>query len=137
MADYKPSLKKLGPDIKKTGLLFYIPVVAISVLTASFETAFSLALGGALTLFNLAMLEKWLMKALSPSSTVSAAKFIVLFSFYIRFMITGAVILGFHIIGWVNFPGLLAGLSIPLLASALYIIATFDTNIEEGHERAY
>ncbi|MDH5509634.1 MAG: ATP synthase subunit I [Nitrospinota bacterium] len=123
------------PDIKKTALAMYLLVLLPTYVWMEYAVAFSVALGGALALVNLALLERWLARLISPTVDPAAARGLVLFSFFLRFLATGGVILYFNSLKIVYFPALAVGLSIPLAAITAYFLMVRP--VKEWYEGAY
>ncbi|MDH5477356.1 MAG: ATP synthase subunit I [Nitrospinota bacterium] len=123
------------PEIKKAALTLYLLAVVPAYAWMGYSVAFSVALGGALALVNLALLERWLARLISPMADPAAARGLVLFSFFLRMVATGAVILFFHTRSMVSFPALVIGLSIPLVAITTYFMMVRP--IKDWYERAY
>jgi len=121
--------------LRKAGLGLYVLVLAPTVALCGFQAAFSIALGGALAMINLALLEAGLAVSLSPTAGPAPVAALAMGSFYIRLCVTGGVILGFNNAGWVNIHALVAGLSIPLAGATAYFLMVRP--LMDWYERAY
>ena len=124
-----------GPDLKRIGLALYLCVITPAYFFTGYSVSFSLALGGALALVNLALLERWLSRLITPEVDASMARGLVVFSFFLRFLATGGVIVFFLLKKMINFPALAAGLSIPLFAITVYFLMIRP--VKDWYEGAY
>ena len=122
-------------DVKRIGLGIYVVSLAPVAAFGGFIATFSVALGGALALINLALLEFGLARMINPGADPDMARSMAMVYFFFRLFITGGVILGFHSLGWISFPALMAGLSIPLAAITGYFLMARP--LKDWYERAY
>lgn len=120
---------------RRSGLALYALGLVFAAVFSGWQAVFSVGLGGALAMINLALLEAGLAVAVRPGSEAAPAAALAMGSFYVRLMTTGGVILAFILAGWVNVPALMAGLAIPLAGAAGYFLMVRP--ILDWYERAY
>ncbi len=126
-----------GRGLVRLSVWIYLLSVALSAPLLDFYATFSVALGGAIALFNLAFLERFLSMILSDTANPGAARVMASFSFYARFGLIAAGLSFFMIAGWVNAPALLAGLSVGVIAIFFRFITVIRLLRKESYERAY
>jgi len=115
----------------------YLLSIALSAHSLDFRVTFSVALGGAIALFNLVALERFLYRILSGGANPGAARVMASFSFYARFGLTAVALSFFMTAGWVNAPALLVGLSVGVISIFLRFITVIRLLRKESYERAY
>lgn len=115
----------------------YALCCAVSLAFGSFAVTFSVAFGGAVALGNLAHLEKLLGKVTGLGASPNAVTAAAMISFLFRITLLGAALVVFIKSGWINFPGLIAGLSVTVVAAPVWFLALGRGRTAElGHERS-
>lgn len=90
----------------------YAVLLAVSFVLFETGAAFSVALGGGISLLNLRFLSAFLKVVLSGGVTAGHARLASVVSFYVRLAAFGAGLYFLADKGMVNFPALLLGLSV-------------------------
>lgn len=99
--------------------IVFLAFTVSSFIHLPFEVSLGVLIGGLLVVVNLALLQVFARRALSPGAKVKIGP--VLFKYYASFLATLVVIFVLMLGGFVNQTGLLIGLSV--FAIALFAVA--------------
>ena len=110
-------------DLRRFSILVYFLALGLSVPFQNFNVTFSVALGGAISIANMSLLQSLLSKMLKPDANSSLAGAVSSAFFFIRFAVISLVFFIFANAGWINFIALLAGLSITVLSIFIWSFA--------------
>ncbi|MBI4829108.1 MAG: ATP synthase subunit I [Nitrospinae bacterium] len=108
--------------IKRIALAAYAAAILGAAAWGGFNVVFSVALGGAFALGNLAALDRLLARVASPDINPVAAGAAVTVSFYARLGLMAAALIACLKAGWIHIPALLLGLSLTFAAVALWLL---------------
>ena len=111
-------------QIKRIAAGAYLAAILLAALSGEFPVIFSVALGGAFALGNLAALDRLLARVASPQINPVAAGAAVTLSFYLRLGLMAAALTACLKAGWIHVPALMLGLSLTFAAVALWLLAS-------------
>jgi len=123
-------------DLRRFCVVLYAIMVAGSVLFHRFDVTFSVALGGAVAFINLRFLERFLNTVLRNTDSPSAARFLMMLSFYTRFDALAVALYICAAAGWINFAALAFGLSLTALSIFTWFLAFGRRSLGEDYGRA-
>lgn len=121
----------------KLCLAVYAAELAVSSAFFESGTAFSVAIGGGVTLLNLRFLSVFLKAVLSGGVSEGYARMAAVISFYVRFAAFGAGLYFLAAKGMVNFPALAVGLSVVPLAVLMFAVIQSLKAMKGVYGRAY
>lgn len=120
--------------LRRTLVILYLLAVVVTLPFAHFNVTFSVALGGAIALANFLYLERFLGKIFSTQVSSPLAQGATTFSFVFRFGLIAVLIHQFTLAGKINFPALLAGLSITFIAIMAWHGMTLLKQAQTAHK---
>ncbi|VAX19657.1 hypothetical protein MNBD_NITROSPINAE03-1072 [hydrothermal vent metagenome] len=110
-------------DLRRLSAIVYFLALGLSLAFDDFNITFSTALGGAISLGNLSLLNSLMSRLLDPESSSGMAGAVSSAFFFVRFIVIGLVFFIFANAGWINFIALLCGLSVTVLSIFIWSLS--------------
>jgi hypothetical protein len=118
-------------DLKVFSALVYVIAILVAMVSSRFEILFSVALGGAFAIANLAYLVKLSAIILSNRVNPGSARILTALTFYARFALMAFAVYYFTKSGWINFPALIAGFSVTVISiPSFYLFRSLRPGME-------
>ena len=135
-----PSLKAPTPrdiiELQLINVMVFGVVVAIAMITSSFEAVVSIIFGGIFSIANLAFLVKFSAVILTNEINVGLARVLTSLTFFLRFGLIAFVIFYLSSYGLIKFTPLILGFSIAVISIPMYYLFCYPYHLtRDKHER--